>query len=271
MNDTSAKETHAANSAQRISGAANLRMHERDTADILRKRFAHALLLAGVGGLAWYFGVQPLERTYAEDRSTRESIEAKIAANNTSTADDVVIDNDVKAMNAKFEAVTRWTAASSDPAALYEELNSLASKHHVTIERIEPSSQQDVLATVDASAANTPRRSRRSSAAVPSTQDKTKWRAKTMSHRMSVVGTYQSICDFVGACENELGASKVRSIVIRQSMNTDDSGRVNAEIETVHLELCKPETPKTSVATPTTDVTSDSTTSDLLMPQESPK
>lgn len=249
-------------------------MHERDTTEILRKRFTHALLLAAGAGVIWYFGVQPLEKTYASQRENKELMQQKLAAYGNSSSEDKSIDESVKSMNSMFDSVNHWTAGSADPAELYESINSLASKHHVTIERIEPSTQQDVIGTTTDSSVSTGTRRGRRASATPTSQDKTKWRARTMSHRMSVTGSYQDICDFVGACERELGASKVRSIAIHQSMNLNDSGnRVGAEIETVHLELRKPELDskaKLTVSNSSGASASDATDSDPL-PQETPK
>ena len=261
--------TPSQTTSERGSGVANMRMHERDTTDILRKRFSHALLLAAGAGAIWYFGVQPLEKTYAAQREAKESVEQKVEMFGSSS-NDKQTDDAVKAMNTKFESVTQWTALSSNPSELYESLNSLATKHRVTLERIEPTTQQDVLSTSDNAQASAPRRARRASP-TPTTQDKTKWQGRTMSHRMSVTGTFESICDFIGACEHELGATKVRSISIRQSMGIDDSGnRVSAEIETVHFELRKPETPQAKSAG-NTSPTDPASLDPAAMSQETPK
>ncbi len=245
MSDTSASRSGAQEAQPGSTPAASLLVHERDMMDILRKRFTQSLLLACAAGLIWHFGVQPLEKAHAVQQSTKASLEAKISIHGSVSSADARLDGEVKSMNAKFTDVTRWTTASADPAALYEAINALAATHHVTIQRIEPSGPQDVVSTADASASAPARRGRRAAPAATTGKDTTKWRARTMSHRMSVIGTYEAICEFVGACEHDLGASKVRSIAIRQSsVSSNAPDRVSAEIETVHLELRKPEVPE---------------------------
>lgn len=231
----------------------SLRTHERDTADVLRKRMTHSLLLACAAGALWYFAVQPLEHTYASQLTNKESLETKVAAYGSTEHEDKQIDNAVKAMNSKLDSVTQWAESSGDPSALYDAINSLASKYQVTLQRIEPTAQQDVQGKTQAAAPV--RRNRRAAATTPAT-DTTQWRAKSMSHRMTVVGTYQAISEFVGACERELGASKVRSIAIHQSMNANDpSDRLSADIETVHLTLKRPDKSTTTSPKPSDDPT----------------
>lgn len=210
-----------------------------DLRAVMHHRLGHAMAFALAGASVWFFAVRPLERAYAERVDERESLESKISRSNATATNGPSAQELAKQLNKHLTDIRSWSELSNDQRGLYDALTRLAATTHVRLERIEPTNGQNITPIAN-NAAGTPQpRSRRGRQAAATPQ--AGWSGRTVGHRLSVVGTYENISDFIASCESDLGATKVVSFRIgSEAVREDTPGVVEATLETTHLALIPP-------------------------------
>jgi hypothetical protein len=231
---------HAA--AQRSTIASDLRA-------VMHHRLGHALGLACAAACVWFFAVRPIERAHAVRLDERDALEARMARHQQSAPAGPSAREQAAQLDRLLNDVQAWSEPSHDQRGLYDGLTRLAAENGVRLERIDPTSGQNIAPVASAAATTAQPRSRRSRAAAATPQ--ASWSGRTVGHRLSITGTYQQISDFIASCETDLGATKVVAFrVTSEAAREGQPGVVEATLETVHLALIPPPPQARSEASP---------------------
>jgi hypothetical protein len=173
-----------------------------------------------VACMGWYLGVRPLEKKLDAKKAELKSTNSQLGEFERGVASEAPIGLAIDSLAAQGRQINAWTALSGDEGKLYEAFRSLAAKHSVRIERVEPSS---ATRSRGANKAGTPELS---------------------GYTVEVTGTYKAVAQFMDACEQDLGVTKVTTFhmspgnVVAGAMAADPP--ITAIIETSHLKLAVP-------------------------------
>ncbi len=171
-----------------------------------------------------YFLERPQALALVQKRADLASAQGKVG--DVADIDGVMtrLESQVAATSESINALKKADAVSGASSRLYDSLNKLANSHGVRIIRLDPTGLRQL-----------------SPASIPNAaviQDQTlanqPLRGEVQGYRMTVHGSYQSVAEFIHACEHDLGTSRIMSF--RVSPIPDSTrGEVEADIESNHL------------------------------------
>ncbi|HLP84657.1 MAG TPA: hypothetical protein VK157_09940 [Phycisphaerales bacterium] len=198
---------------------------------VLRKHVTHALVAAVLAGAAWTLGVRPLEAAMARNKQESARMAADASASSMTTAPQEDITSEIKSVTQRVDTTVAWASQMDDATEIYDAFMRVARSTSVNVQRIDPTGTRPF----------TPRTL--SKAATPS-KTPTGPTAELTGYRVQVQGTYAQLVDFMGACETQLGATRIVSFRISPSALVEESARtagvIEASIETSHVKLTLP-------------------------------
>jgi Tfp pilus assembly protein PilO len=184
----------------------------------LKARALECLLAAGVVGAGWYFLLRPAEKALAEQREELRRVRAQVEDAAGLTESVPRIEQDAKAAEDTLKLLHSAEGVATVSSRLYDSVNRLASSNGVKVIRLDPTGLRPVSAAPRAGAAAEP------------------LRAEVQEYRISVQGKYQSVANFVHACEHSLGTSAVTRFRV-SPIPDSTKGDVEATVETAHLRV----------------------------------
>lgn len=191
-----------------------------------RTHATHALLAGVAAAAAWYFADRPLEAAFRARQAALERARQEVFDNELTASSESDLPEIIRSLEERRAALYARAAKSGDMAGLYEAFRGLAADRGVRINRVEPTASHRLPAN-QALADREPL-------------------GETFGYAVEVSGTYAAIAGFIGACERELGASRVGGFRISAEGPTPAGAEptLTALVETVHLKL----TPKVASA-----------------------
>jgi hypothetical protein len=168
---------------------------------------------------AWYLGVRPLEQKFKDTKSELSALGTQLSEFDQIMDAEPPLEVVIEALSAKGRRTNQAAALSGNATRLYDAVHDLARTHSVKLARIEPSTA-------------------RGNAQTP-TGGKGLKGAEVFGYSIEVNGTYESVCRFVDACEQNLGVSRVVSFHLSpQTVGANSKDPVvTGIIETAHLKL----------------------------------
>lgn len=188
-----------------------------------KKHGTRAAVAALAACAAWALLVRPLEHKAAAQHALLANSQREVEQFEDGSQTVADLAPAIDSMRKQLVTVYSRAAISGDSGRLYDALRRLATSTSVRIERIEPSTARQ--------------------AAHSGQHQPREVIAETSGYTVEVTGTYAAVADFINACENQLGASRVTTFRMASSAPTPDGQTpiVSAVVETVHLRLSPPE------------------------------
>jgi hypothetical protein len=202
-------------------------------APVLRKHVTTALCAAALAGGAWAIGIRPLEASLSRQsqEAARMRSEVAVAAMDTQGIDQLEQARNLAAQRA--DSTLAWASQSDDATEIYDAFSRIARAAGVNLQRIDPTGSRTTAAR------NTSRAPVAKKPAAPA--------AEVLGYRISIQGTYPQIVEFLGACETQLGASRIVAFRLSANAMVEEGGRtdlLDASIETAHIKLTMPASPR---------------------------
>src|SRR5262245_15329644 len=187
-----------------------------------RQHVMRGILCAAAVGATWYFVARPMEAGLRFQQSAFAATQAQLRQHEATLQSEPNMAPTIRSMSDRLHAITTWAAKSGDTGGLYEAFRDLAAKTGVRIEVIEP---------------NGARQPSRPSGGRSKTDLVT---CELAGYTIDISGSYEAIARFIGACDTQLGASKVVSFRMSPAPGSppgEPASVVVASVETVHLRL----------------------------------
>ncbi|HYE61442.1 MAG TPA: hypothetical protein VD997_05560 [Phycisphaerales bacterium] len=184
-----------------------------------RPQFMAAFMVCVGVCAGWYLAVRPLEQRFRDTKAELGAIHAQLALFDEMIDTEAPLEVVIEALSAKGRRTNQATALSGNATRLYDAVHDLAKTHSVKLARIEPSTGRGAnQAPVNGKALKG---------------------TEVFGYSIEVSGTYESVCRFVDACEQNLGVSKVGSFHLSPQTvgSTARDPVVTGVIETTHLKL----------------------------------
>lgn len=194
---------------------------------VMRKRVMQAFGLSAACAMAWYFGVQSLERRYGEARVQLASLQAKSDQYQTLRNDDDVITGNLLQIEAHLASVKAWSDAFPDPTATYDAIAKLAEEHNVVLESSDPSGAGQVPATPAPDHKEWPK-------VDPKQGPLFNYAPNVTGSKLAVSGSFKDVARFIGACQRELGLSRVADFRLSVA-NDNEPDQIQALITIQHF------------------------------------
>ncbi len=175
-----------------------------------------AIGLSLVAG-AYFFAVEPLQRSVAEARLGRDTYFLS-----SSDIDPVRQSAEVASLRQRVERVSRIASMTSDELAVMGRLNQAAEALGVQVQNIEKKALPAISPLADSSAPQP-------SPALPIATPK----ESRFGFSISATGTYAQMVSFLNTIQNDLGFTNIESMRVSPAGDTADQ-RVSMTIETSH-------------------------------------
>jgi hypothetical protein len=181
---------------------------------MIKRWSMRAFVGAGLLGLSWCVGVQPLKREVLASEAALAAQSAEIAEYQLSLAtqrEDP--DTAIAGLQKRLDEITTRSRQSADASALYESVGRLADTCGVRVERIEP----------------------RSSAGRRDAASGVNIEANGFSFEVS--GGFDGITKFLSRIEGEGGISKVTGVHLTRTSTSEEPTRITGILETSHFRV----------------------------------
>lgn len=198
-------------------------------APVLRKHVTTALCAAALAGGAWALGIRPLEASLARQtqEASRMRSEVAVAAMDTQGINELEQARNVAVQ--RTESTLAWASQTDDATEIYDAFSRIARAAGVNLQRIDPTGSRTTAA--------------RNTSRAPVAKQPGGPTAEMLGYRVSFQGTYPQIVEFLGACETQLGASRIVSFRLSTNAMVEEGGRtdlLDASIETAHVKVNMP-------------------------------
>lgn len=196
--------------------ASNITPHE--TAMPGKAQFVAGFMVCMGMCAAWYLGVRPMEQKFKDTKAELSTLRTQLALYDEIVEAEAPLEIVIDGLSAKGRRTNQATALSGNATRLYDAVHDLASKHSVKLARIEPSTARNNQQPISGKGLKG---------------------SEVFGYSIEISGTYESVCRFIDACEQNLGVSKVVSFhVSPQTVGSNSKDPVvTGIIETSHLKL----------------------------------
>jgi Tfp pilus assembly protein PilO len=174
-------------------------------------------VVVAVACAAWYFGVRPLRDSLQLKKAAlmaaqQEIQEGELLLRESEREPAEVIEE----LQQSAEALREFWNASSDASMIYESIDTIAMRHAIIVERMEPK--------------RSPKGARSGSAAADEPA------FDQIAYSIELVGSYEGVSRFLHAIQTELGMARVDSIRVGPAATESNPNRVRASVMTTHFQ-----------------------------------
>ncbi|MFI4896548.1 MAG: hypothetical protein ACIARR_01845 [Phycisphaerales bacterium JB059] len=166
---------------------------------------------------AWYFGVRPLRDNLQLEQATLTAAQQEILEGERVRREYGREPTDViEELQRSANALREFWNASADASMIYESIDTLAMRHGVIVERMEPK-RSPTSARPGNTAADEPT-------------------FEQIVYSIELLGSYEGVSRFLHAVQNDLGMARVDSIRVGPAATASDPSRVRASVMTTHFQ-----------------------------------
>ena len=174
-------------------------------------------VVSALASAAWYFVVRPMRDELTTRKATLAATHAEIELGKGQIlASDRAPAAAIEQLKSQADALTRLWSVAAETSGLYEQIDSLAHRYGVVVERMEPNrGGAKGIASKDAPDAPT---------------------FNELAYSIELVGPYEGVARFVRAIQYELGMTRIESLRISPVESQSGSTQVRASVKTTHFQ-----------------------------------
>ncbi len=182
-----------------------------------RNYIVRLAVVSSVACAAWYFVVRPLGAGLEVQRVSLAAATAEIEAGQTQIIMSLQEPGEIiQELREQAESLKRFWSISADASVLYEEIDAVAKRYGVVVERVEPS--------------------RGGSKGAVGDEQEDAPAFNEIGYSIELVGSYEGVARFMRAIQNELGMARIDTVRITPALSIDQATQVRASIKSTHFQ-----------------------------------
>ncbi len=174
-------------------------------------------VISAVASAAWYFVVRPMRDRLMQQRATLVAAQAEISSGLSQIeANERAPESAIETLTTRANVLSRLWGVSADASVLYEQIDTIAHRYGVVVERMEPS--------------------RGGARGVVSGEKPDAPTFNEIGYSIELVGPYEGVARFVRAIQHELGMARIDSLRITPAQASAGNTQIRASVKTTHFQ-----------------------------------